>query len=228
MVTVESPGELRRLARIAEGLGRRQPILLRAAVSESAPLERVRLVGDDGAGKFGMDGADLRASAAEAVASPWLEPLGMHAFGASNVLDAGALAAHVEATVDRGPRIGSRRRLPAAAGRCRWRPRHPVRGRTRTPLDVGALGTRLAGPRCPDGRRPRHPRDPRPARARPLPRRRLRRLRRPRRRPQVRRRPPRRHPRRRHPPRAAAGPRGPGASRRVPHRRRPPTPSASR
>jgi diaminopimelate decarboxylase len=100
VVTVESPGELRRLVRIAEGLGRRQPILLRAAVTEAARLERVRLVGDDGAGKFGMDGADLRASAAEAVASPWLEPLGLHAFGASNVLDAGALAAHVEATMD--------------------------------------------------------------------------------------------------------------------------------
>ena len=35
VVTVESPGELRRLARIAEGLGRRQPILLRAAVTEA-------------------------------------------------------------------------------------------------------------------------------------------------------------------------------------------------
>jgi diaminopimelate decarboxylase len=110
VVTVESPGELRRLARIAEGLGRRQPILLRAAVTEAARLERVRLVGDDGAGKFGMDGADLRASAAEAVASPWLEPLGLHAFGASNVLDAGSLVAHVEATVE------AARELAAGAG----------------------------------------------------------------------------------------------------------------
>ncbi len=110
VVTVESPGELRRLARIAEGLGRRQPILLRAAVSEAARLERVRLVGDDRAGKFGMDDADLRLAAAEAVASPWLEPLGMHAFGASNVLDAGALATHVAATVD------GARALAAGAG----------------------------------------------------------------------------------------------------------------
>ena len=36
-----------------------QPVLLRAAVTEGARLERVRLVGDDGAGKFGMDAADL-------------------------------------------------------------------------------------------------------------------------------------------------------------------------
>ncbi len=110
VVTVESTRELRRLARIAEGLGRQQPVLLRAAVSETARLERVRLVGDDGAGKFGMDGADLRAAASDAAASPWLEPLGLHAFGASNVLDAGSLAAHVEATVD------AARALAAGAG----------------------------------------------------------------------------------------------------------------
>ena len=58
-VTVESPGELARLERIAADAGRVQPVLLRAAVSEHARLERVRLVGDDGAGKFGMDAADL-------------------------------------------------------------------------------------------------------------------------------------------------------------------------
>jgi diaminopimelate decarboxylase len=141
-VTVESPGELRRLARTAEGLGRRQPILLRAAVTEAARLERVRLVGDDGAGKFGMDDADLRVVASEAVGSPWLEPLGMHAFGASNVLDAGSLAAHVEATVD------AARALAAHAG-------FPLRlvdagGGLGIPyethedgLDVRALGARL-------------------------------------------------------------------------------------
>lgn len=110
VVTVESVGELRRLARIAEGLGRRQAVLLRAAVSEAARLERVRLVGDDGAGKFGMDGEDLRVAAAEAVASAWLEPLGLHAFGASNLLDSAALAGHVEATVD------AARALAAGAG----------------------------------------------------------------------------------------------------------------
>src|SRR6202040_672909 len=85
-VTVESPGELGRLEAIAAEAGRVQPVLLRAAVSERARLERVRLVGDDGAGKFGMDTADLAAAASRAVASPHLEFLGLHAFGASNVL----------------------------------------------------------------------------------------------------------------------------------------------
>ena len=109
-VTVESPGELARLERIAAHAGRVQPVLLRAAVSEHARLERVRLVGDDGAGKFGMDAADLSDSARWAVASPHLELLGLHAFGASNILDAASLLAHVAATVR------TARRLALSAG----------------------------------------------------------------------------------------------------------------
>ena len=77
----------------------RCPILLRAAVAEEARLERVRLVGDDGAGKFGMDARDLRGRRRAGGRSPHLDLLGLHAFGASNVLDAGALVAHVAATV---------------------------------------------------------------------------------------------------------------------------------
>ena len=57
-------------------------------------------MGDEGAGKFGMDPGDLPVAAAEALASPWLEPLGLHAFGASNVTDADALADHAAATVE--------------------------------------------------------------------------------------------------------------------------------
>jgi diaminopimelate decarboxylase len=109
-VTVESSGELARLEAIAAETGQVQPVLLRAAVSEDARLERVRLVGDDGAGKFGMDAADLVASARRAVASPHLDLLGLHAFGASNVLDAAALVEHVAATVR------AARRLAMSAG----------------------------------------------------------------------------------------------------------------
>ena len=109
-ITVESPGELARLEAIAASAGRRQPVMLRAAVSEDRRLERVRLVGDDGAGKFGMDPADLVDAARCAVRSPHLELLGLHAFGASNVLDASDLVAHIAATVTIG------RRMAAAAG----------------------------------------------------------------------------------------------------------------
>ena len=109
-VTVESPGELRRLDRIAASEGHRVPILLRGPVSVEAALERVRLVGDDGAGKFGMDAADLVASAEYAAASPNLDFRGLHLFGSSNVLDATALADHVERT------IAAARQLARAAG----------------------------------------------------------------------------------------------------------------
>jgi len=109
-VTVESPGELARLERIAAEAGRVVPVMLRAAVSEDARLERVRLVGDDGAGKFGMDPGDLLEAAVTAGRSPHLAFLGLHAFGASNVLDAGDLLDHVRAT------IHVARRLALAAG----------------------------------------------------------------------------------------------------------------
>ncbi len=98
-ITVESPGELERVERIASTSRRRVPILLRASVTDAARLERVRLVGDDGAGKFGMDRTDLRSCALAAARSPHLELLGLHAFGASNVRDAAALVDHVVATV---------------------------------------------------------------------------------------------------------------------------------
>ena len=119
-VTVESPGELGRLEVIAAEAGRVQPVLLRAAVSERARLERVRLVGDDGAGKFGMDSADLAVAASRAVASPHLDFLGLHAFGASNVLDSSALIEHVAATVRAARRLalgaGTTLRLVDAGG----------------------------------------------------------------------------------------------------------------
>ena len=142
VVTVESVGELRRLATVAEALGRRQPVLLRSAVTEAARLERVRLVGDDGAGKFGMDAADLRIGAAVAVASPWLEPLGLHAFGASNLLDAGALAAHVEATVEAAAELAAvsgfdLRLVDGGGGLGIPYELHDE------PLDLGRLGSRL-------------------------------------------------------------------------------------
>ncbi|MFL5670420.1 MAG: diaminopimelate decarboxylase family protein [Chloroflexota bacterium] len=119
-VTVESVGELERLEAIARVAGRVQPVLLRAAVGEQARLERVRLVGDDGAGKFGMDGSDLAKAAGQAVASPHLDFLGVHAFGASNVLDAPALVEHVAATVRLARhvavRVGARLRVIDAGG----------------------------------------------------------------------------------------------------------------
>jgi diaminopimelate decarboxylase len=119
-ITVESPRELRRLEAIAAAADIVVPILLRAAVPRAALLERVRLVGDDGAGKFGMDADDLLGAAREAVRSPHLDLLGIHAFGASNVASAASLVDHFEWTIElaRGLAVatGFRLRLIDAGG----------------------------------------------------------------------------------------------------------------
>jgi diaminopimelate decarboxylase len=112
VVTVESRGELRRLAAIAAAADRVQPVLLRLSAAADADAERVRIIGDAGAGKFGMDEADLRAAALDAAASPWLEPWGVHAFGASNLLDAEVVSAHVASTVDLAARVAAEAGFP--------------------------------------------------------------------------------------------------------------------
>ena len=143
VLTVESRGELRRLAAVAEAAGRVQPVLHRLSAAAAADAELVRIIGDAGAGKFGMDEADLRAAAVEAVASPWLEPWGIHAFGASNLRDADVLAAHVAATVDLAAHVAAEAGFPLRlvdAGGGLGIPYHDEEA----PLDLAALGTRLA------------------------------------------------------------------------------------
>jgi len=141
-VTVESPGELRRLEAVAARLERRQLIMLRLSVSEDAEFEQVRLIGG-AAGKFGMPLEDLREAARYAAASPNVELLGVHAFGASNLRDADRLADHVAKLV------AVAREVAAAAG-------VPLRlvdaggglgipyADGEQPLDLALLGSRLA------------------------------------------------------------------------------------
>jgi len=116
-ITVESAGELGRLERIAAAAGRRVPILLRLAVrgeGEETPI----LAG--GWRKFGIDPRQLEEVARRAVGSRWLDLLGLHAFGASNVRDADAIAAHVARTVETAAtlarRVGFRLQLVDAGG----------------------------------------------------------------------------------------------------------------
>jgi diaminopimelate decarboxylase len=140
--TVESPCELDRLERVAAEAGRRVPILLRAAVGATDHQERVRLVGDDGAGKFGMGEPDLRAAARLAARSRHVVLLGIHRFGASNVLDAGRLAAHAAEAVDLGRAVAAHAGVPLRlvdAGGGLGIP-YDVH---EEPLDVGDLGRRL-------------------------------------------------------------------------------------
>jgi diaminopimelate decarboxylase len=140
-ITVESLGELHRLDGIAARLHRRQPILLRLAVAEEAQFERVRLIGGV-EGKFGMPLPVLKEGAAFAATSPNLELLGLHAFGASNLLDAGRIADHVAEIVAVGKEVageaGVSLRLVDAGGGLGI----PYADGER-PLDLALLGTRL-------------------------------------------------------------------------------------
>jgi diaminopimelate decarboxylase len=142
IVTVESRGELRRLDAIAADLGRRQPILLRLAVSEDSRLETVRLIGGV-EGKFGMPLATLIEAAREAAASSHLELLGVHAFGASNLRDAEQLAGHVAELVEIGRQVASEASVPLrivdAGGGLGIAYASGER-----PLDLGLLGRRLS------------------------------------------------------------------------------------
>ena len=142
IITVESPGELRRLEAIAAAAGRRQPILLRLAASDDARLEPVRLIGGV-EGKFGMPLESLLETARSAAGSEHVELLGVHAFGASNLRDADQLASHVAQLVEIGRRVavvaGTPLRLVDAGGGLGI----PYAEGER-PLDLARLGRRLA------------------------------------------------------------------------------------
>jgi len=141
VITVESPGELKRLETVAAAAGVRQRILLRLAVSEDARLETVRLIGGV-EGKFGMPLGTLKEAARAAAASPHLELLGLHAFGASNLRDADLLADHVAELVEIARRVagevGFPLRLVDAGGGLGI----PYADGER-PLDLDRLGRRL-------------------------------------------------------------------------------------
>lgn len=144
-ITVESAGELARLERIAAAADRRVPILLRVAIrgeGEETPI----LAG--GWRKFGIDPSELDAVARRACDSPWIDLLGVHAFGASNVRDADAIADHVARTVtvarDLARRTGFDLRLVDAGGGLGI---PYVDGEQ--PLDLDRLSSRLAGAEVP-------------------------------------------------------------------------------
>jgi diaminopimelate decarboxylase len=141
LVTVESPGELRRLEAVAARAGRRQPILLRLAVAEEAGLETVRLIGG-AEGKFGMPLTTLMDTARTAARSEHVELLGVHAFGASNLRDAEQIVGHIAGLVEVGRQVaaetGTALRLVDAGGGLGI----PYADGER-PLDLILLGRRL-------------------------------------------------------------------------------------
>ena len=127
-ITVELPGELARLEAIAADAGRVQPVMLRASVSERSRLERVRLVGDDGAGKFGMDAPDLVASASprgRIAASRAAGPARVRRVERARCRRRSSSMSGRPSQAARRLALGGRDRAPAH--RRRWRPRHPLR-----------------------------------------------------------------------------------------------------
>lgn len=150
-ITIESLEEIDVLLDMASLAGRHQGLLLRlAAASEGRATEATPIISGAGAAKFGLlpdevDAAIDRLRLAGAIGDPGspYEILGLHAFGASNVLDADRLAEHV-------------RWLATAAERMTTR--HGVRARLldaggglgipyadhETPLDLDVLGQLLA------------------------------------------------------------------------------------
>jgi diaminopimelate decarboxylase len=141
-VTVESPGEMRRLEAVAAAAGRRQPILLRLAVAEDARLESVRIIGGAG-GKFGMPLETVIETARAAASSEHVELLGLHAFGASNVRDAEQLAGHVAELVEIGRRVAAETGIPLRLVDAGGGLGIPYSDDER-PLDLARLGRRLA------------------------------------------------------------------------------------
>ncbi len=140
-VTVESPGELERLEGIAARLQRRQPVLLRLAVADDAKFERVRLIGG-AEGKFGMPLPVLKEAAKRAAASPNLELLGIHAFGASNLLDVDRLVDHVAELVAVGEEVAAEAGVPLRLVDAGGGLGIPYADAEK-PLDLAALGARL-------------------------------------------------------------------------------------
>jgi diaminopimelate decarboxylase len=104
-IAVDSPGEVARIEALARA-DRRARLLFRVADPDDSGAGR-----GHGAGQvFGMSWEDALAAARRAVEAEHLDPLGVHAFTVSAVLDAHILVDHVGRTVAAG------RRLADAAG----------------------------------------------------------------------------------------------------------------
>lgn len=94
-IAVDSPGEVARVEAAAKAAGERARLLFRLAHPGQS---------------FGVSWDDALAAAGHAVASEHLEPIGVHAFAVSAVLDHEVLGSHIARTIDAG------RRLARAAG----------------------------------------------------------------------------------------------------------------
>ena len=98
-IAVDSPGEVPRVGAAAEAAGERARVLFRLAQPGQT---------------FGMSWRDALAAAGRAIRSAHLEPIGVHAFAVSAVLDHDVLAGHAERTVDAAVRLARAAGFPLA------------------------------------------------------------------------------------------------------------------
>jgi diaminopimelate decarboxylase len=118
-LTIESLDELDVVIDLAELARPNQGLLLRLAIEGSS--ETHPIIGGAGAAKFGLlpgevnEAIDrLHRAGAIGVRSASFRLLGLHAFGASNVLDASAIAGGVQRVARRAEEVGRRHGLPIA------------------------------------------------------------------------------------------------------------------
>ncbi|MCS7274485.1 MAG: diaminopimelate decarboxylase [Candidatus Bipolaricaulota bacterium] len=98
-INVESEGELERVQRIAQRVGRRVRVGLRLN-PPFAPGEGAVIIGGAVPQKFGIDLARARAAVALAQRLSHVELIGIHIFNASNVLDAEAWVKNAESIIE--------------------------------------------------------------------------------------------------------------------------------
>lgn len=150
-ITIESLEEVDVLVDMASLAGRHQGLLLRLAADSTGRMTEARpIISGAGAAKFGLlphevDVAIDRLRLAGAIGdagSPY-ELLGLHAFGASNVLDADRLVAHVRWLAAAAERVAARHGV-------RWRVLDAGGGLgipytdDQEPLDIEGLGRAIA------------------------------------------------------------------------------------
>ncbi len=97
-INVESEGELERLNRIARAHNKRFPVGIRLNAA-FAPDERTTIIGGASPQKFGIDPARAVEVIGLAQRLSHVEPVGIHIFNASQVLDAQAWLRNAEQTV---------------------------------------------------------------------------------------------------------------------------------
>jgi len=109
LISVESPGELRRLSAVARQLGRRAAITLRINPAHIPNAFMMKMGGQ--ASQFGIAEEELEQPLGAALADPALELHGLHVYAGTQCLDAAAILENVRATLTLVARLAGEHEL---------------------------------------------------------------------------------------------------------------------